>query len=155
MRLRALCVALVATGALAFPAGAYACDGWTQSNMQTQLMCIVCHERLDQSNSAFANQVRGHLDDWCAAGWSADRVRTTLIAQFGPEILAAPPKHGFDLLAWLVPAAFLLGGALVVTWLAVVWSRSRRGPPSPGGKGGGPLDPALESRIDADLAGWE
>ena len=44
MRLRALAVALVACASLAFPAAAMACNGWTETNMQTQLMCIVCHE---------------------------------------------------------------------------------------------------------------
>ena len=78
----------------------------------------------------------------------------TLVSQFGPEILAAPPKRGFDLLAWLVPAAVLVAGAAVVGGLAVMWSRSRRGPPGEGG-GGGDIDPALERRIDADLAALE
>ncbi len=154
MRLRALAVGLVACASLAFPAAAMACNGWTQTDMQTQLMCIVCHERLDQSSSPFANQVRAHLDSWCAAGWSGDRVRSTLVSQFGPEILAAPPKRGFDLLAWLVPAAVLVAGAAVVGGLALMWSRSRRGPPGEGG-GGGDIDPALERRIDADLAALE
>ncbi len=153
MRLRALVVAVVAAAALIFPSAALACNGWTQPNMQTQLMCIVCHERLDQSNSPFADQVRAHLTTWCGAGWSADRVRSTLVAQFGPEILSSPPKHGFDLLAWLVPAAVLAGGAAVAVWLAMMWSRSRRGPP--GGGGGTKLDPAVEKRIDADMAAFE
>ena len=131
-----------------------ACSDWTEANMETQLMCIVCHERLDQSNSPFANQVRDHLQQWCTAGWSADRVRSELVGEFGPEILAAPPKHGFDLLAWVIPAAVLVAGAGVAGGLAVMWSRSRRGPPGQGG-GGGPIDPALEKRIDADLAALE
>ena len=149
---RVAVVLAVLAGLLALPDAAQACNGWTEPNMETQLMCIVCHERLDQSNSAFADQVRGHLAQWCAAGWTADRVRSTLVAQFGEQILAAPPKHGFDLLAWVVPAAVLLGGAVVAGALARAWSRSRRGPP---GASAGPVDPALDARIDADLAGFE
>jgi cytochrome c-type biogenesis protein CcmH/NrfF len=74
------------------------------------------------------------------------------VAQFGEQILAAPPKHGFDLLAWVVPGAALALGAAVAATLAWVWSRSRRGPP--GGDAAG-LDPAMDARIDADLAGFE
>ena len=51
------------------------------------------------------------IDQKHRQGWSEARTCDYLVAQFGEEVLAAPPKHGFDLLAWLVPAAVLLGGA--------------------------------------------
>lgn len=151
-RLRLLAVLAVLLGGFALPDAALACNGWNEPSMETQLMCIVCHERLDQSNSPFATQVKQHLVQWCAAGWTADRVRNTLVAQFGEQILAAPPKHGFDLLAWVVPGAALALGAAVAGTLAWVWSRSRRGPP---GGDAVALDPAMDARIDADLAGFE
>ncbi len=153
--LRASLAALAAAAALlALPDAALACNGWTEQNMQTQLMCIVCHERLDQSNSAFSHQVEGHLAVWCRDGWTADRVRSTLVAQFGEEILAAPPKHGFWLLAWIVPIGVLGGGLLVAGGLALAWSRGRRGPPAPRASEQA-LDAAMDARIDADLAGFE
>jgi cytochrome c-type biogenesis protein CcmH len=156
--MRALRVPLAALAAavalLALPDGALACNGWTQQNMQTQLMCIVCHERLDQSNSAFSHQVEGHLATWCRAGWTAGRVRNTLVAQFGEQILAAPPKHGFWLLAWIVPIGVVGAGLLVAGGLALAWSRGRRGPPAARGPDGA-IDPAMDARIDADLAGFE
>lgn len=155
MRALRLPLAMVAVLAatLALPDAALACKGWTEPNMETQLMCIVCHERLDQSNSAFSQQVRVHLVKWCAAGWTADRVRGTLVAEFGEQILAAPPKHGFWLLAWIVPIGVLGGGAVLAGGLALAWSRGRRGPPP--AQSSGPLDAALDARIDADLAGFE
>ena len=98
-------------------------------------------------------QVRGHLVQWCAAGWTADRVRGTLVAEFGEQILAAPPKHGFWLLAWIVPIGVLGGGA---RWPAG-WRWPGRGDvaarPLPSRPN--PLDAALDARIDADLAGFE
>jgi cytochrome c-type biogenesis protein CcmH len=116
-----LAVLAVLLGGFALPDASLACNGWNEPSMETQLMCIVCHERLDQSNSPFATQVKQHLGQWCAAGWTADRVRNTLVAQFGEQILAAPPKHGFDLLAWVVPGAVLALGAAVAATLAWVW----------------------------------
>jgi cytochrome c-type biogenesis protein CcmH/NrfF len=76
-------------------------------------------------------------------------VKDRLIAQFGQEILAAPPKHGFDLLAWAIPGAALLAGAIVAGVLATRW-RGRRGPPPPP-----PVDPSFSARIDADMARFE
>jgi cytochrome c-type biogenesis protein CcmH/NrfF len=92
------------------------------------------------------------LHQKCAAGWTGTQVKDTLVRQFGEEILAAPPKQGFDLLAWLVPGAVLLGGLGLATALALRWARSRQGPgpPSTGG-----VDPALAARIDADMARLE
>jgi cytochrome c-type biogenesis protein CcmH/NrfF len=85
-------------------------------------------------------------------------VKDTLVARFGEEILAAPPKHGFTLLAWVVPGAVLLAGIGVAVTLAMRWSRSRRGPPRPPPGGGTPsedVDADLSARIDADLARFE
>jgi cytochrome c-type biogenesis protein CcmH len=141
---------------LVAPAAAQACNGWTQQDMQTQLMCITCRVPIDQSESPFANHVRNFLDQKCRAGWTSSQVKDTLVARFGEEILAAPPKHGFTLLAWLVPGAVLLTGIGVAVTLAMRWSRSRRGPPGATPDGGeADLDAALAARIDADLARFE
>jgi cytochrome c-type biogenesis protein CcmH len=149
---RSMAVLAALLAVLAAPSAALACNGWTEPDMETQLMCIVCHERLDQSTSQFSTRVRHHLTRWCAQGWSGDRVRRTLVAEFGEEILAAPPTHGFGILAWVVPIAVLGAGAALAGGLALAWSRRRRGPP-PGTPAA--LDPALEARIDSDLAGFE
>lgn len=149
--LAAVAAAIVVT--LAWPAAALACNGWTEPGMEQQLMCPVCHERLDQSYSPVADQIRSNLFRWCARGYTADRVRSVLVAQFGEEVLAAPPAQGFDLLAWVVPAAVLAGGAAVAAAVVAAWSRSR------GREGGGAApaasDPSLEARIDSDLAGFD
>lgn len=120
--------------------------------MQTQLMCVTCRVPIDQSESRFAQHVRTYLHEKCVAGWTGSRVKDTLVRQFGEEILAAPPRHGFDLLAWLVPGAVLLAGVGLASALAVRWSRSRQGPgPPPPGD----VDAALAARIDADMARLE
>ena len=108
--------------------------------MQTQLMCITCRVPIDQSESRFAQHVRVFLHQKCAAGWTGTQVKDTLVRQFGEEILAAPPKQGFDLLAWLVPGAVLLGGLGLATALALRWAHSRQGPGPPST---GDVDPAL------------
>jgi cytochrome c-type biogenesis protein CcmH len=153
VRRLAACLVGVLTLALAAPGAALACNGWTEADMQSQLMCITCRVPIDQSESAFAQHVRDFVHQKCQAGWTSSQVKDTLVARFGEEILAAPPKHGFSLLAWLVPGAVLLTGMGIAGALALRWSRSRRGPPrSPPG---GDIDAALAARIDAELAGFE
>jgi cytochrome c-type biogenesis protein CcmH len=151
-RLAACLVAALGLG-LAAPGAALACNGWTEADMQSQLMCITCRVPIDQSESAFAQHVRDFVHQKCLAGWTGSQVKDTLVARFGEEILAAPPKRGFSLLAWLVPGAVLLTGIGIAAALALRWSRGRQGPPrSPPA---GDIDAALAARIDADLAGFE
>lgn len=149
MRRTTLAAALALIALLAFPAAAEACNGWSEPGMETQLMCPTCHQVLAYSQSRIADNIRAHLHQWCAAGWTSDRVMNRLTAQFGPEIRASPPTRGFDLLAWLIPGAALLTGAIVAAALARHW-RGRGGPPPPP-----PVDPRLSDRIDAELASYE
>jgi cytochrome c-type biogenesis protein CcmH len=149
MRRASLAAALALVALLVFPAVAEACNGWSEPDMETQLMCPTCHQVLAYSQSTIADNIRTHLHQWCAAGWTSGQVMNRLTAQFGPEIRSSPPKHGFDLLAWVIPGAALLAGAIVAAVLATRW-RGRRGPPPPP-----PVDPTLSARIDADMARFE
>ena len=151
-RRAALAAVLALVALLAFPAAAEACNGWSEPSMETQLMCPTCHQVLAYSQSSIADNIRSRLHAWCGQGWTSSRVKNRLIAQFGEEILASPPKQGFDLLAWLVPAAVLAGGV----GLATVLTLGGRGV-----RGGGPPQPppaagaAVAARIAADLRGFE
>jgi cytochrome c-type biogenesis protein CcmH len=58
-----------------------------------------------------------------AAGDSKSEIKAQLVSQFGRGVLAAPEKHGFDLLAWVLPVAGLLAGAAVLTLLLWRWTQ--------------------------------
>jgi cytochrome c-type biogenesis protein CcmH len=150
MRRASLATALALAAVLAFPAAAQACNGWSEPDMETQLMCPTCHQVLAYSQSTIADNIRKHLHAWCAAGWTSGQVTNRLIAQFGPEIQASPPKRGFDLLAWVIPGAGLAAGVAIASALALRW-RGRRDPPGPPPG----IDAAISARIDADLRGFE
>jgi len=72
---------------------------------------------------------------------------------FGAGILAAPPRKGFDLLAWWLPIVAVLGGGLVLAFGVWRWSRGRDDEPPPGEASG--LDDETERKIDEALAGME
>ena len=150
MRRALVLIGLVA--ALALPAAAQAADDWSPEDLEQQLMCPTCNQRLDQSDSAVAERMRQMLRDWHDQGLTEEQARDRMVAQFGEQVLAAPPKEGFNLLAWLVPAAVLLAGAAIAGALVLAWSRSRRPPPRPAEE---PLDDELEQRIDRELGAYE
>jgi cytochrome c-type biogenesis protein CcmH len=120
----------------------------TQQDLEDEIMCPVCPgETLEQSSSPAAQQVERFIAFRIRAGDSKQEIKDKLVEQYGPRILAAPPREGFDLLAWVLPLAGALGGALVLGLAAWRWSRGREPPAS-----GPPLDPELERRLDRELA---
>jgi hypothetical protein len=72
-------------------------------------------------------------------------------------VLAAPRKSGFDLIAWVLPLVGLAAGVIVASVLAWRWSRARGEPEPPDGAAGGrpALEPALERRLDEELARFD
>ncbi len=140
---------LAGLAALLVAAPAHAAATWSVSDLESQVMCPVCHQPLDQSQSAAADRIRSIIAAKHAQGWSEQRTKDFLVAQYGEEILAAPPTHGFGLLAWVVPGLVLLGGVAVAVVLAMRLSRGRGGPP-----GATPEQPddRMDARIDAGLA---
>jgi cytochrome c-type biogenesis protein CcmH len=123
----------------------------TLADLKDEVMCPVCPaETLDQSSAPAARQVERFISRRIAAGDTKSEVKARLVDEYGPQILAAPPKKGFDLLAWLLPIAGLLSGAAVLGLLAWRWSRAREPLPVPVR-----LDPALERRVDEELTRFD
>jgi cytochrome c-type biogenesis protein CcmH len=125
----------------------------TLPEIESEVMCLVCKTTLDQSNSAFANQERTLIRRLIARGYTKSQIKDKLVAEYGSEILAAPPDSGFNILAWWLPIVGVLAGGLTLGLLAWRWSRGRRDPP------GGPtqtrIDPGLERRLDDELARFD
>jgi cytochrome c-type biogenesis protein CcmH len=120
-------------------------------------MCPVCvGETLAQSDSAAAAQLRRVIQRRVKACESEGQIKRRLVAEYGTRILAAPPRHGFDLLAWVLPLAGIFAAAGVVALLAWRWTRTREEPPlGPASLNGRPLDPELEKRLDEELARFD
>lgn len=152
-------LAIVAALALAAPLAALATeDAPTMSELEGELMCPTCATPLDQSHAPVADRMRGFIERRIRAGDTKSEIKDRLVDEFGAEVLAAPPKEGFDLLAWALPVAGGLGGAGILGLLAWRWSRGRE-PRAPGasadGDGRPGLEPELERRVDAELARFE
>jgi cytochrome c-type biogenesis protein CcmH len=90
-----------------------------------------------------------------AAGDTKSEIKAKLVAQFGEQVLAAPPKKGFNLLAWLLPVVGIVVAAAVLGVLAWRWSRKRREPAGLPGGSAARLDPELERRLDDELARFD
>jgi cytochrome c-type biogenesis protein CcmH len=130
----------------------------TLAELEDQIMCPVCAgETLAQSDSPAAAQVKRLIQARIAAGDTRSEIKRTLVAEYGTRILAAPPKHGFDLIAWVLPIAGLVAAAGVLGLLAWHWSRVREPEPAVDAWAldGRQLDPEMERRVEDELKSFD
>ena len=134
---------------LASGTGAFAAEPPNAADLEAELVCPVCETTLDQSDAPVAQRMKTFIRERIAAGDTEDEIKDSLVAEFGPGVLATPSKSGFGLLAWLVPLGAILAGGIAVALLVRSWSRRRPPPPAP------PLDSELDRRVDEELARFE
>jgi cytochrome c-type biogenesis protein CcmH len=140
---------LLAALVLAAPAAAGSRP--SAAEIETELVCPVCHETLDESTAPIAQQMKATIRLRIAQGWTKKQIIDEMVANFGPGVLSEPAKHGFDLLAWVLPIGGALIGVAALGAGALYWSR--RG--GDGDAGGPPLDAAMDRRIDEELAQFD
>lgn len=130
----------------------------TVAELERELWCPTCNAPLALSDAPVADRIRDFVRERIAAGDTKSEIKAALVDSFGEDVLAAPPREGFNLLAWLLPLA---GGLVAVTALGIAARRWSRGRPEeearldPSANGRGPLDPALERRVDEELARFD
>jgi cytochrome c-type biogenesis protein CcmH/NrfF len=144
---------VAAAAALALPTAATAaCPKTTLGDVEDEVMCSICKTPLAVAEEApQAQRERAFIEREIAACKSKDQIKRALVAQFGDRVLALPPDKGFNLAAYLVPAAIVLLGIGAVATVAV--RRRRRGqataPPTPSLAG----DDA--ARLQADIERYD
>jgi cytochrome c-type biogenesis protein CcmH len=122
--------------------------------IERQVMCVTCKIPLNVAQSQQADRERAFIQSLIDQGQTETQIKRSLVAQYGPTVLALPAAHGFDLTVYLVPLAAFL--ALLAT-LAVLLPRWRRRAREQAAR---VLDaPQLSStdaaRLDADLAKFD
>jgi len=145
---------------VASPQGVAADEPPTVDEVAAQLMCQCgCGLTVAACGGAMAcsiaDKMKAVIAEQIAQGRSKEEILDYFVEIYGEAVLAAPPKRGFNLSAWLIPFLAIGGGAVVVGMALWLWVR-RRGvapeeaplPPEEG------LEPYLE-RVERELEGWE
>jgi len=90
-----------------------------------RLMCPCgCSQVLLECNHvgcAYSDTMRKELAAAITSGGSDDSILQQFADKYGNTVLAAPTKKGFDMVAWIMPGAVLLGGIWLTAILVRKW----------------------------------
>jgi len=125
----------------------------TLPDIEDEVMCVECRTALNVSTAPVADQERAFIRARIADGMSKEEIKTALVAEYGPDVLAEPDPEGFDLAAWLVPGALIALAALGVAVLARRWRRRSGGDPP--AAAGPELEPGDARRLDQELRAFD
>jgi len=119
-------VALIVLAALALPPAALAagCLQTTVVDLEDEVMCPVCGMPLGLAREApQARRERAFIARQIAACRSKDDIKAALVEEFGPAVLAEPPRRGFGATVYGVP---LVAGGAVLAGVILALRRWRR-----------------------------
>jgi len=95
------------------------------SELGHRLMCACgCNQILLECNHvgcSYSDRMRGELTAALDRGDADDLVLQAFVQKYGPTVLAAPTKSGFNRVAWVMPYVALLAGLIGVGYLVRIW----------------------------------
>lgn len=125
--------------------------------VESQVMCVTCKIPLTVAQSPQADRERAFIQELIDQGQDEAQIKRSLVAQYGPQVLALPATHGFDLAAYLVPIAVLVFVLALLALLLPRWRGRSRGEAAvaAGAAGAQTLSPSDAARLEADLARFD
>jgi cytochrome c-type biogenesis protein CcmH/NrfF len=90
----------------------------------SQLRCVVCQGlSIEDSPSELALEMKALVREQLASGKSPDEVKRYFVDKYGEWILLRPKAQGFNLVVYLLPIVFVLGGIAFVVLAVRRWTR--------------------------------
>jgi cytochrome c-type biogenesis protein CcmH len=157
---RALAIAALLLGLVA-PGPAWAAAPKADLvDLEDEVMCVTCKVPLNIAEGSQPDSERNRIRELIAEGKTKQQIKATLVAEYGPDVLALPDSDGVGITAYAIPLAL---GGIVVAALALLVPRWRRREATGMVSGDGPVaDGATQdlsdddaARLDADLARYD
>ncbi len=117
------------------------------AEVAAQLRCPVCrNQSVLESSSGLAREMQSVIRDRLASGETPEEVRQYFVGRYGEWILLKPEPRGINLLVYVLPAAALLAGGLLLyyrlrRWTAAGQPGPRAEPAQPGARTEGTVPP--------------
>jgi cytochrome c-type biogenesis protein CcmH/NrfF len=120
--------------------------------IERQVMCVTCKIPLNVAQSPQANREREYIRTLIAEGHDESEIKNALVVQYTSAVLGLPQTHGFDLAAYLVPIAVVVGLLALLAFLLPSWRRrSGAGPP----ESSCTISSEESARLESDLARFD
>ncbi len=88
-----------------------------------QCGCTMVLANCTHSECMSRNMMTTLIEQKIAQGQSEEEIIRFFVAQYGEQVLASPPKRGFNLVAWLLPFAAILSGGGIIYIALKKWVR--------------------------------
>jgi len=151
-----LAAVLAVLGLLLVPGAALAATPRTSlPDVEDEVMCVECGTPLEVSQSPVANQERALIRREIAQGKTKQQIKDSLVAEYGPAVLADPQGGGVNTAVWLVPAILVPLAALGAAFAARRWRRQGGADAPAAEREPEGLDPAEARRLDAELSAFD
>ena len=120
-----------------------------------ELMCLcgTCNNlTLGTCSCGFADEQRAEMQRLFDEGRSDAEVLAWFVTEWGEQIRSKPTTRGFNLLAWVLPFAGLLGGSLLLLVILRRWKGAPAAPAPPAAPAMTPEERArYEERVEREL----
>jgi cytochrome c-type biogenesis protein CcmH len=122
-----LVISVTLAGTLSLTASALgAASRASLTQLESELMCVACHESLAVAQSPESFSERQYIRDLIAQGETAAEIKRNMVAQYGPAVLAVPPAQGFNLVIYVLPPVLVALGILGLAITVPKWRRRAR-----------------------------
>lgn len=149
--------ALLLAVAVCFTLGASDGTGTRIDKLSHRLMCECgCSQLLGECDHAGCpdrDKELAELTSAIGSGKNDQQIMDAFVAEYGMVVLAAPPKQGFDLVAWIAPFAVFLAALLGTILLVRQWSVGKRDLAAQNAGGSTPEMNALKEKIRRETSG--
>lgn len=99
-----------------------------------------------------ANKMKEEVALLLQQGRDKEEILQSFVNRYGEQVLAAPPKRGFNLTAWLLPFAAIGGGGLGLFALIKRWSSESQAERNGSTMG---VDPQYAEQVRRELEQWK
>ena len=91
-----------------------------------QFRCPTCQGlSVKDSEAGFSVQIRNKIEEMLQSGATDDEIRAYFVERYGEWILRSPPKRGFNLLLWILPALGMTGGMAFLFHKSRQWAKKQ------------------------------